>query len=94
MFTGNYDSSFFFWVFEKRLTQENCFFFCKRYGLFNGYMFLTNKEIFSVLISKLSWSAFGRGGGQGLSISYLNQSCFSDGEDSLKEPIQKQFNSK
>ena len=27
----NYDSSFCFWVFEKRLTQENCFLFCKKY---------------------------------------------------------------
>ena len=31
MFTDNYDSSFCFWVFEKRLTQENCFRFCKMY---------------------------------------------------------------
>ena len=31
MFTDNYDSSFCFWVFEKRLTQENCFIFCKKY---------------------------------------------------------------
>ena len=31
MFTGNYDSSFCFWLFEKRLTQENCFLFCKKY---------------------------------------------------------------
>ena len=31
MFTDNYDSSFCFWVFEKRLTQENCLLFCKKY---------------------------------------------------------------
>ena len=31
MFTDNYDSSFCFWVFEKRLAQENCFLFCKKY---------------------------------------------------------------
>ena len=31
MFTDNYDSSFCFWVFEKRLTQDNCFFVCKKY---------------------------------------------------------------
>ena len=31
MFTDNYDSSFCFWVFEKWLTQENCFLFCKKY---------------------------------------------------------------
>ena len=29
MFTNNYDSSFCFWVFEKRLTKENCFSFVK-----------------------------------------------------------------
>ena len=27
----DYDTSFCFWVFEKRLTQENCFLFCKKY---------------------------------------------------------------
>ena len=39
--TDNYDSSFCFWVFETRLTQENCFLFCKKYGygLFNGFIF-------------------------------------------------------
>ena len=31
MFTGNYDSSFCFWVFEKRLRQENCLLFGKKY---------------------------------------------------------------
>ena len=41
MFTDNYDSSFCFWVFEKRLTQKNCFLFCKKYGLFNSSIFLT-----------------------------------------------------
>ena len=25
-------------------TQENCFLFCKKYGLFNGYIFLTIKK--------------------------------------------------
>ena len=45
MFTDNYDSSFCFWVFEKRLTQENCFLFCKKYGLFDGFiLFLTIKK--------------------------------------------------
>ena len=29
MFTDNYDSSFCFSVFEKRLTEKNCFLFCK-----------------------------------------------------------------
>ena len=31
MFTDNCDLSFCFWVFEKMLTQENCFLFCKKY---------------------------------------------------------------
>ena len=68
MFTNNYDSSFCFSVFEKRLTQENCFVFCKKYGLFNG-LFFNNQEIFTVLLSKLSWSAFGGGGGGGAARS-------------------------
>ena len=38
------DSSFCFWVFEKRLTQGNCFLFGKKYGLFNGFIFLTIKK--------------------------------------------------
>ena len=66
MFTDNYNSSFCFWVFEIVywvLTQENCFFFCKKYGLFKGFIFFNNEEIFTVLLSKLSWPAFGRGGG-------------------------------
>ena len=50
--------SFCFWVFEKRLTQGNCFLFCKKYGLFNGYIFFNNQEIFTVPLSKLSWSVF------------------------------------
>ena len=40
MFTDNYDSSFCFWLFEKRLTQDNRFLFCKKYALFDGSMFL------------------------------------------------------
>ena len=64
MFTNNYDSSFCFWVLEKRLTQ-NCFLFCKKYGLFNGFIFFNNQEIFTVQLSKLSWSAFEGGGGGG-----------------------------
>ena len=48
MFTDNYASSFCFWVFEKRLTQKNCFLFCKKYGLFNSSIFLTvNKFVLS-----------------------------------------------
>ena len=97
MFTDNYDSSFCFWVFEKRLTQENCFLFCKKYGLFNGFIFLTIKKFLLSYFPKLSWSVFGGGGGGGeqdLSISYLKQNCFSHGEGSFKESIHKQFYSK
>ena len=58
MFTDNYDSSFCFWVFKKRLTQEKCFLICKKYGLLNGFIFFNNQEIFTVLFYKLSWSVF------------------------------------
>ena len=78
MFTDNYDSSFCFWVFEKRLTQENCFHFRKKYALFNWLML----------------GGGGGGGTQDLSISYLKQNCFSHGEGSFKESIHKQFYSK
>ena len=51
-----------------------------------------NQEIFTVILSKLSWSAFGGGGGGGgggrgqdLSISYLKQNCFSHGERFFKK---------
>ena len=48
-------------------------------------LFFNIQEIFPVILSKLSWSAFrgGRGGGgkgQDFSISYLKQNCFSHGE--------------
>ena len=75
----------------------NCFLFYKIYGLFNGFVF-NNQEIFTVLLSKLSWSVFGEGGGGGgaqdLSISYLKQNCFTHGKGSFKESIHKQFYSK
>ena len=87
MFTNYYDSSFCFWVFEKRLTQENCFLFCKKYGLFNGFIFLTIKKFYCPF-------GGGGGGGQDLSISYLKQNCFSHGEGSVRESIHKQFYSK
>ena len=35
MFTDNYHLSFCFWVFEKKLTQENCFLFCEKYEKIN-----------------------------------------------------------
>ena len=35
MFTDNYDSSFYFWVFEKMLTQKNCLnFYCLTFQTF------------------------------------------------------------
>ena len=58
-------------------------------------LFFNNQAIFTVLLSKLSWSVFGGGGGGGdLSISYLKQNCFSHGGGSFKESIHKQFYSK
>ena len=92
MFTDNYDSSFCFSVLEKRLTQGNCFLFSKKYGLFIMVLFFNSQEIFTVLLSKLSWSAFGGGGH--LSISYMKQNCFRHEEGSFKESIHKQFYSK
>ena len=85
------DSSFCFWVFEKRLTQKNCFLFCKKYDLFNSFIFFNNQEIFTVLLPNFHGQ---RSGGQDLSISYQKQSCFSHGEGPFKEPIHKQFYSK
>ena len=72
MFTDNYDSSFCFWVFEKRLTQKNCFLFCKKYGLFNSSIFLTIK----FLLAYFPNFHGKRSGRQDLSISYQKQSCF------------------
>ena len=74
MFTDNYDSSFCFWVFEKRLTQENCFIFCKKYGLFNGFIFFNNQESFYCPTFQTFMVSVQ--GGQDLSISYQKQSCF------------------
>ena len=91
MFTDNYDSSFCFWVFEKRLTQENCFLFCKNYGLFNSFIFLTIKKFLRSYFPNFHGQ---RSGGKDLGISHLKQSCFSHGEGSLKELIHKQFYSK
>ena len=92
MLGDNYDSSFCFWVFKKRLTQENCFLICKKYGLFNGFIFFNNQEIFHCPILQTFMVCVQ--GEQDLSISYLKQSCFSHGEGSFKEPIHRQFNSK
>ena len=57
MFTDNYDSSFCFWVFKKRLTQKNCFSFVNSMVCLT-VLFFNNQQIFTVLLSKLSWSAF------------------------------------
>ena len=80
MFTDNYDLSFCFWVFEKRLTQKNCFLFCKKYGLFNSFYFFNNQENFTVLLSKLSWSSYLSARKQYVSVNghisdHLNISC-------------------
>ena len=93
MFTDNYNSSFCFWVFEKTLTQENCFLFCKKHGLFNGFIFLTIKKFMLSYFPNVHGQrrSGGGGGGQDLSISYLKQNCFSHGEGSFKESIHKQF---
>ena len=95
MFTNSYDSPFCFWVFEKRLTQENCFLFCKKHALFNGFIFLTIKKFYCPTFQSFMGSVQEGGGGEGdLSISYLKQNCFSHGEGSFKEFIRKQFYSK
>ena len=98
MFTDNYDSSFCFRVSENRLTQENCFLICKKYGLFNGFTFSTMVSLFlqsrnfycpTFQTFMVSVQGGGGGGGQDLSISYLKQNCFSHGEGSFKESIHK-----
>ena len=51
MHVHNYDSSFCFWVFEKRLTQKNSFLFSKNDGLFNScFFFGNNQEIYTILL--------------------------------------------
>ena len=58
-----YDSSFCFWVFEKKLTQENCFLFCKKYSLFNGFIFLIIKKFLLPYFPKFHGHRSGGGGG-------------------------------
>ena len=82
MWTGP-NSSFCFWVFEKRLTQKNCFLFCKKYGLFNSFIFLTIKKFLLSYFLNFHGQRSG-GGGQDLNISYQKQSCFSHGEGLFK----------
>ena len=56
--------SFCVWVFEKKLTQENCFLFYKKCGLFNSFIFLreqslkmlqTGVEEFKIFLWKISY---------------------------------------
>ena len=91
MFTNNYDSSFCFWVFEKRLTQENSF--VKSMVCLMVLFCLTIKKFFlSYFPNFHDQGSWGEGGGVGgLSISYLKQNCFSHREGSFKESIHKQF---
>ena len=91
MHIHNYDSSFCFWVFEKRLTQKNCFLFCKSMVCLTVLIFLL---IDKFLLSTFQTFMVSVQGGQDLKISYQKQSCFSHGEGSFKEPIHKQFYSK
>ena len=65
MFTNDYDSSFGFWVFDTRLTQENCFLFCKKYGSFNGSIFLTIKKFLLSYFPNFHGQRSGGGGGGG-----------------------------
>ena len=45
IFADNYDTSFCFRVFEKRLTQVNCFLFCKKYGfIFLSLVLISRKN--------------------------------------------------
>ena len=44
-------------MFEKKLTQENHFFFCNKYGLFHGFIFLAIKK-FLLSYFPFSLSAF------------------------------------
>ena len=46
IFTDNCDSSFCFWVFEKRLTQENCFLFCKSMVCLKVLFFLQSRNFY------------------------------------------------
>ena len=60
-----------FWVFEKRLTQENCFLFCKKYSLFNGFIFLTIKKFLLSYFPNFHGQRSGGGGGGGARSQYF-----------------------
>ena len=58
-------------------------------------LFFNNQEIFTVLLSKLSWSAFGGGGGGGkILVFHTEAELFQPWRGSFKESICKQFYSK
>ena len=59
----------------------NCFLFCKKHGLFNGFIFLTIKKFLLSYFPNFIVSVRG----ENLSISYLKQSCFSHGDGSVKD---------
>ena len=63
MLTDSYHSSFCFRVFEERLTQENCFLFCKKYGLFYGFIFLTIKKFLLFFFTNFHGQRSVKGGG-------------------------------
>ena len=67
---------------------------CKKYGLFNGFIFLRIKKFLLSYFPDFHGQRSGGRGGGDLSISYLKQNCFSHGEGSFKESIHKQFYSK
>ena len=50
---------------REKVDTEELFSLFKKFGLFNSFIFFNNQEIFTVLLSKLSWSVFGGGGGVG-----------------------------
>ena len=64
------------------------------YGLFNGFIVLTIKKFLLSYFLNFHGQRSGGGGGGGegegaqdLSILYLKQNCFSQGEGSFKESI-------
>ena len=56
---------FAFGYSRKLLIQENCFLFCKKYGLFNGFIFLTIKKFLLSYFPNFHGQHWGGGGGGG-----------------------------
>ena len=50
---------------QERLTQENCFLFRKKYGLFNGFIFLIIKKFSLSYFPDFHGQRWGGGGGGG-----------------------------